>query len=370
MQSIKNKIKQFQYNLFDNNLRKKHSNDIKHDLVELAKYTEIKDFTKDQENVIQEYFLINFGRKINLDWHKYYYSRNDFFSEKYIPNDIYINDLIYRLNNFDMRKVFSDKNLYEIFFSDFNLPKGIIRNIQGVFYEGNNPITREKALKVCYNLDSVIIKPTIDSSWGENVRVLQVKNGLTNIGDLTISEIFEKYSMNFIIQEKIVQHNVLASLNPSSVNTIRVITYRTNEKIELVYAVLRIGRLNQVIDNITAGGMSVKINENGVLGEFGFGMVKEGKFKNTDNGIILKNYELTGFNEVIKTAKEMHSLVPYLDFIGWDFSIDEIGKPVFIELNRSPDLSQSSNGPAFGSFTEEILNKMKYVKNSRGFTIY
>ena len=43
-----------------------------------------KELTKEQSKEIQDYFSNLFGKKITLDYHKYFYSRTGIFSKKYI----------------------------------------------------------------------------------------------------------------------------------------------------------------------------------------------------------------------------------------------------------------------------------------------
>ena len=53
--------------------------------------------------------------------------------------------------------------------------------------------------------------------------------------------------------------------------------------------------------------------------------------------------------------KDLHLRLPYFHLVGWDFGIDREGRPVMIEWNRCPDLSQTAHGPAFGDMTEEVV---------------
>ena len=75
---------------------------------------------------------------------------------------------------------------------------------------------------------------------------------------------------------------------------------------------------------------------------------------------------IPNFEKVIKKAKELALTLPYLRLIGWDFTIDEEGEPVFIEMNTLPGIyiMQLCNGPVFGELTDELLNSVKGVKHS------
>ena len=75
----------------------------------------------------------------------------------------------------------------------------------------------------------------------------------------------------------------------------------------------------------------------------------------TDVGTVLNGFQLPSIPEVLSTVKELHKRLPYFNLVGWDFGIDKEGRPVMIEWNRAPDLSQTAHGPAFGEMTEEIV---------------
>lgn len=63
-----------------------------------------------------------------------------------------------------------------------------------------------------------------------------------------------------LLEEYVVQHDVLASFHPSSLNTVRVISFlRDDGQVDLWAAILRIG--NELdVDNFSAGGVAAKVN--------------------------------------------------------------------------------------------------------------
>lgn len=322
--------------------------------------------TKSEIKEIQNYFKKNLGiKKVNPIYHEYF-KRNGIKSIKYIPTYIYRSKIIYRLNDFRMKDAYIDKNIFEKLFQNrVSQPISIIRCTNGIFYTGNyEPISKCQAINLCKNLNQVIIKPTIESSHGDNVRLVSINDGhVEGPINKSVEELFESYGNHFVIQEKLSQHPDLTKLNPSSINTIRLLTYRRNKDNEIVvlYTVIRIGRENQVIDNESAGGMSARIEKNGKIAKYAYSSADCPPFESTDNGIKLEGYKIPEFDKLVKKCKELHKQLPYFNLVGWDMSVSKSGEPVLIEWNVSPDLSQSANGPAFGEYTEEILT---YVKNN------
>lgn len=70
---------------------------------------------------------------------------------------------------------------------------------------------------------------------------------------------------NFIIQERVKQHAEIAKLNPSSLNTFRIVTYRERDNVYILNVTLKIGHKGEVVDNGHAGGYFVGTNEDGTL---------------------------------------------------------------------------------------------------------
>ncbi len=322
--------------------------------------------TKGQEADIKAYFKKYFGREVPTYWHQYLYSRNGVYSEKYIPASIYNSEIIYRLNKFNFRHAYVDKGFYDTLFPDINRPATIIKNVNGYYYDAHKALTLEEAVERCGNLDEAIIKPSLEGTWGKEVELIKTVDGMVPKMDCSIEELFRKYRRNFIIQERFQQHADIARLNPTSLNTLRVMSYRRGNEVVILYAVIRIGRLNQVVDNETAGGIKADIDlSTGKIKGVAYGNAKEKLMPKTDVGTVLDGYQIPCFSKVLDLVREMHLRLPYFNLIGWDMSVDANGNPAMIEWNRAAELSQVAHGPAFGEYTEEILSIVKRAVNTR-----
>lgn len=323
---------------------------------------------------LKEYYKKMCGIAISPYWHEYYYSMTGRFSERYIPNDIFYPYIIPYLNRMDMAQAYLDKNNYENLFPSVRQPGSILKNINGYYYRNGLPITEEDAIEVCSDLERAIIKPTLDSCQGRNVMCFSTERGKLKEGIITVKELFQRYNCNFIVQKVIKQHPVIAALNPTSVNTIRVVTYRRGNEIIHLSSILRVGRNGEVVDNGHAGGFCCGIKEDGYLKPEGY-VVSENKIKQeTDNGIAFEGVKVPEYEKVIMTAYDLHFRLPYLNFIGWDFCVDEHNEVVLIEFNTEPDIEmmQLPNGPILGEYTDELLRTavhlrydLKIVKVSR-----
>ena len=320
--------------------------------------------TKEQVQEIQDYYQDLVGYKVPTNWHRYFYARTGIFSKKYIPTSLYRLELIGRLNQLPWCVPFSDKNLNDIVLPCMKQPHTYLKNRNGYFYVDNKAVSLDDVVLKCGDIGAVIIKPSI-ASHGNGVKKLYVKNGVVDEEGTKLKDLLVDYGKNFLIQNLVKQHPVMNSLNPDSINTIRIVTYRKGMDVFVLYAAIRIGRKGQIIDNESSGGISAKINMDGTICKFAYGAPGQDKIEMTDSGIKLEGYQVPSFDKVIGVVKEQHLNLPFQDLVGWDICIDEEGDPVMLEWNTTPELSQSAVGPAFGDYTEMVIKDAMSRPNSR-----
>lgn len=335
-------------------------------ILQSMKLCPMKPLTKGQEADVQAFFKKHIGREVPTYWHQYLYSRNGLWSEKYIPASIYNSEIIWRLNKFHFRHAYTDKGFYDTLFHDMNRPRTIVKNVNGYYYDDRHPLSEIEAIERCSNLKEAIIKPSLGGTWGNGVKLIQSTDGIITDTNCSVKDLFASYKQSFIVQERLEQHPDMAKLNPTSLNTIRVMSYRRGEEIVILYAIVRIGRNGQVIDNETAGGIKADIDlQTGRIKGYAMGGPKEPQMPLTDVGTPTDGYQIPCFDKILKVVKEMHFRLPYFDLVGWDMSVDKDGNPTLIEWNRAAELSQAAHGPAFGDLTEEILDDAMRRENSR-----
>ena len=328
------------------------------------KLSEKKKLTKEQKKEIQDFYKSIIGKKVTLYSHEYFYSRTGIYSKEYIPKSLYHVDLQPKANMVPYRDAYADKNMIDVLLPNVKHPHTILKRMNGYFYYEGEPVSKQEAISLCQNISYAIIKPVLNHS-GVGVKGLEIKEGMTNLNGWTVEKLFDKYGMNFQIQERLKQHEKMNQLNATSVNTIRILTYRSDMEVLVIYSVVRIGRQGQVIDNQSAGGISAIIEEDGKLGKYAYGGFSDDKVEKTDSGTILEGFKIPSYSEAIETVKRLHYQLPFFNLIGWDVAIDEAGDPVIIEWNADPGLSQSAYGPGFGKFTERVLRELWPRENTR-----
>lgn len=320
--------------------------------------------TKAQKREVQDFYKSMIGREVDLYSHEYFFSRTGHFTKEYVPTNLYHCELVRKANFYPFMYFYSDKNMQEILLDKDSTAHVILKNMNAYYYYEGKPVSEKEAISLCSNLDKSIIKPTLRSK-GKGVQVFSVKDGITSIDGLTIGQLFKKYSKNFIIQECIKQHEKMAALNPTSVNTIRILSYRSDMEVLIIYSVVRIGRKGQVIDNQSAGGISTTVTKEGKLGKVAFGGYSEDNILTTDTGVVLEGYEIPSYDKAIEMVKRLHLKLPYANIVGWDVAIKEDGNPVLIEFNTNPGLSQSAFKSGMGEYTERIIRELWPRPNSK-----
>ncbi len=322
----------------------------------LTHAVELKPLTKEQKQEIKSYYKEKLGVEVSTKWHRFAYSLTGIYDKHILPNDLYVGYIQPALIDYRMKIAYDDKNIFTRLLPFASYPRKIVQCANGLFYNADGTMTRQKAVGLCKNIDEAIIKPTFSNS-GKNVERLVVKNGITNLDNRTIEEVFDKYGKNFVVEELAKQHPAMAYLNPSSLNTIRVITFRKENEILVCMAICRIGKPGNIVDNFAAGGMGCVVKEDGYLSEYAYTKIYSERKNKTYTGVVLKDFKIPGFENVKAFVKKAHLAMPQFLLLAWDIAIGEDEQPIFIEYNTNfCNLFELEQGqPLFGKYTDEIL---------------
>ena len=318
--------------------------------------------TKEQKKEVQDYYMGLIGKKVPLYSHEYFYSRTGYFTKDYVPTNIYHCELLPKANDKTLAKAYCDKNVCDLLFPSENVAHYVLKNMHGYYYYEGKPVSYEEALSLCRDLKDIIVKPSL-SSKGKGVQLMNFTDGTNEKGE-SIEQVFKQYKEDFLFQKRVHQHKDMAALNPTSLNTIRVLSYRSGLDVLIIYSVVRIGRKGSVVDNQSAGGISTTISKEGKLGKVAFGGYSTDNILETDTGIVLENYQIPSYDKAIEMGKRMHMNLPYFNIIGWDLAIEEDGNPILIEINTNPGLSQSAFKSGMGEYTGRIIKELWPRKNT------
>ena len=314
--------------------------------------------------------VIPFWEKYNIKpkkyWYKIFCDREQKVDPRYIPDDLWFGKIIPYYSNQKFRRLGEDKCLHDIYFPDLKRPRTIAKNIANVFYDYNmNIITKDDVIELCLKESKeFLIKPSIDSGEGRLIKFFEP-------GKFTKSDILNTLNdikANYIVQASVEQSEVMSELNPSSLNTIRIISFFFEDEIHILSSILRIGAENAKVDNVSAGGFAIPIKNDGKLNKLGVNRKSEWVDQNS-RGIKFENIQIPSYDKLISEIKNAHKKQAHFKIIGWDFSIDKFGNPIFIEFNSCPGQNQMTVGPTFGELTERVLEDVfiekeyKYAQN-------
>jgi hypothetical protein len=143
-----------------------------------------------------------------------------------------------------------------------------------------------------------------------------------------------------IVEQLMHQHEALARFNASSVNTCRIWVVKPSPAApaQCVLSFLRVGRAQSLVDNISAGGLSVPVDlATGVTGTaVAGGPLRRYFTSHPDHGGRLDGQRLPYWDEAKRLAIDVLAAFPGLRFAGADIAFAPSG-PVVIELNPLPE---------------------------------
>lgn len=183
---------------------------------------------------------------------------------------------------------------------------------------------------------AIIVKP-VDEMCGKGV------NKIVYDDKINLQQMYDELIANkqILIEECVTQHEKIASLNPSSVNTLRVVTLKNEEGVQVLFTALRIGN-GKSVDNFNNGGMFTVVDADGVIRKPAIS--KDGTMYEvhplTKQNIV--GFEVPLFDTAIETAKACAACIDHVRYIGFDVVITP-EDALILEANPFPghDLYQS-----------------------------
>ncbi len=293
-------------------------------------------------------FWQQFHKRVEPYTYRYFHRllNND---SRIIPEDIanrYIEPI---LNPIRYRGFYSDKNSYRFYIR----PEGAIpfawcyRSLGGSMYSMTDNGVKaisfdltavQLASMVDVSVKKLVLKPSVDSDSGRGVLLFTRDKDVfcSSNGDVLSGPFLKSYGNDFVLQEALNQHPYLQQFSTTSINTMRIMTYRSvvDDSISIIAACLRIGNNGSFVDNLFAGGCFVPIDiRNGKLDN-----VLYNRFWQTTtmmNGVdFAKNcYILPFWNIAADFASHVAMQVPYARLLAQDILVDANNAPRLIEFN-------------------------------------
>ncbi len=258
-----------------------------------------------------------------------------------------------------------NKCYYYRLLNNIKLPQAVAMRIGQTWLDGElSPIPRESVAKLLEQEHEVVIKLATNSEGGFGVKFLPGKSAAR-----TFEKWEKRLNTDIVIQRPVKQHQKMALLHPQSVNTLRIVSLLTDDKVKIYAVCVRIGTGNSRIDNGFQGGIYCGVNRDGSLKDFG--LAHDGRVVKThpDLGYSFSDMEIPNLGNAVKLVKKAHPFMGHFRIISWDIAIDDDGEAVLVEANFSMggiDELQCVSGPLFGRDTKKILNEV--FKNRKMLT--
>lgn len=184
---------------------------------------------------------------------------------------------------------------------------------------------------------TIVLKPQY-SSWGIGFFKLTEEEFASKEDP---KEFYQKLCEGRYLAEEFVQScKELAAFHPSSLNTLRVITFRNGDRFEVFGGGLRVGNNGLCVDNAHGGGIFCEIDpESGKIITDGLDEYSNSYVTHPMTGVPFKGMQIPRWKEVVELCKEASKELPCLRVVGWDVAILEDGTLELIEGNHSPGMN-------------------------------
>ena len=308
--------------------------------INLSNMMKVVDEIHNKTNINKNYLIMDMIICSNKYGTGYYdYQEFEFYNLNKIERKTFLtrvknNAIVRKFNNKDFFKYFDDKKEFNKIFNKY-LKRDWL-------YLNNN---YDDFVKFCEDKKEFIAKP-IDGCGGVGVELIKIdKRSLKKIYNTLIE------SNRLLVEEKIIQNKILAKLNKSSVNTLRIVTFFDGNKVHVLNNVFKIGN-GGVTDNFSSGSMYTFIED---------GRIIVPAIDREDNifeihpisNIKLVGYEIPHYDKVVKLVNECAKKIKEVKYVGWDVAIME-DDVCLIEGNCYPGIYQIK--PSFLSVKKGLVD--------------
>ena len=248
------------------------------------------------------------------------YIMYDFFNRTDMNKDtfattLWLLEIMKKYNPVKAREVFHDKVQFNNKFKKY----------LGRDYLVISESSKEMLIEFVRKYNKVVLKGSHGCS-GKQVKVL-------NTSDPSIWHFIDSGDYD-LIEQFVTNHERIAALNPTSLNTLRIVTIHSEKECNIIFAGIRIGAIGAQLDNVSQGGCCASVDKN--TGEITSRFIQDAtcEKEGTQRGRNEIGYQLPFWQETITMIKEASKIVPDIHIVGWDAAITQDG-PILIEGNES-----------------------------------
>ena len=303
-----------------------------------------------------------FDSNLNADWLRLLTKLSEQEDYRFVPSTVYYGLIERCLNNCNAAgHGVEDKNLMALYVPEDLRAKCVLRYDRGVFFDDKfNAICQKEADALLESEGQDLVgKVAAGSSGGHSVELFVGGLGpkRNKRHELSARWIADN-TLSYVVQEKLVQEPLVSAFNPSSINTCRIMTFRRpwDGHVDVAASMLRLGCSDDIVDNISSGGVSVGIRKTGELNPTGltskFGIVD----KHPVAGRLLRGFVVPGFDKMCTAACAIAAKIPDFNLLGFDVMIRADGRPCVVEINATSlcAIEVQMSGPMFGEDSERV----------------
>lgn len=270
---------------------------------------------------------------------------------RFCPEDIFFARIERIMNDCDQSGYGpEEKNNLLLYLPEGYEPETVLRYVRGNFYtrRGDWLSTEQARLQ----LKGELVGKPCRASGGSGVELRS---------DFTPEWIMEHGGESYVVQKKIEQCDFSSQFNPSSINTVRMMTMRCpwNGEIVVCRSMMRMGVSNAVIDNMMKGGLCVCVGDKGQLGRCAYDYDGRRFEKHPVSGLTFLGLSHPGYMKMVEAAKEVHSRILAFNLLSFDFVQRKDGSICIVEINSTSQgitQLQYDFGGLFGEHTERLVD--------------
>ncbi len=303
----------------------------------------------------------------NYDWHRMYYDVTGKKDPRFIPSGFGAAIIYPYYNDRSKTGCWEDKNYYQRFLPQLSFPVMLGQKINWRFYDKEHNCYLPNHLKAfCEKVyadlqetgtDTLIIKKTVNTAQGKGVS----KYRLSSAQELV--QIIEQYREcpSVLIQMVVKQHPFFSQFNESSVNIIRITTWRKGTDIKILAPCIRFGIPGSHTDIAFVEGHEV-INAIGIQPDgriMDYSVTLDGEKK----PLSVEHPNVPNWEQIKAAVKEGHQHLEQFGIVAWDVTVDADGRVIIIEYNlTNPGMTvyQMIHGPFAGDDTDDFLQFLLY----------
>ncbi len=219
------------------------------------------------------------------------------------------------------------------------------------WFKASKTTTKKEILTFIANNKRVIAKPN-KGEQGHGVMLFDY----TDDNSSSIEQLMQLLKTeDFVVEGAVINCDKLKELNPSSLNTLRVVTMidsRNNPHI--IGGWLRVGAPGKVVDNWGGGGVGYNVDmQTGIIDRPGRDKLNNAYLHHPGSNIAMPGFVVPEIDKIRQIVTKLAMVRPDARYVGWDLAISPTGIEL-IEMNFPPghDMMQSFNTPVYHKIKE------------------